>query len=140
MAYRDYIVHNFRWKLFSLMLGALTWLTINASHPRNRSAQDSPVLITSTRTLLEVPVGLMTGPENTNHYQLTPAKVEIEIRGTAAELQKLSLRDVRAFVDITDSDDDARLHKSIQVRVPDEFRVITVNPAHANVERVSSSK
>jgi hypothetical protein len=47
MAFRDLIFHNFRRKVFSLLLAILIWMTIHYADSRHRTSASIPVLTNS---------------------------------------------------------------------------------------------
>jgi YbbR domain-containing protein len=139
MAARDYILNNFSWKLLSLLLAALTWLAINTAFKKEESLQRSPVVSTNKRSFLDVPVTLLTASSNTNRFRTTPQTVAVEVGGTAIELPMLQAKDIQAFVDVTDAGDEKQFRKVIQIQLPREYSVVSVNPTNASVERITSS-
>ena len=44
MAAPDYIFNNFWWKMLSLLLAALTWLTIQTAFQRDQDLRETPVI------------------------------------------------------------------------------------------------
>src|SRR5271168_5083943 len=110
MALRDYVLNNFWWKLLSLLLAALTWLTIGTAARNEQKQQEnlreSPVVTgSSSRSFPSVPLTLLTSASNSAHFTVTPATVLIVVSGKPEDLTKLQLRDIRALVDVTDADD-----------------------------------
>lgn len=139
MALRDYIVNHFWWKLLSLLLAALAWLTINALLLKEESLQSSPVVTTSTRPFAMVPVTLLTSPFNTNRFRTYPETVSVDIGGTEGDLKKLQPGQIQAFVNLTDAGDEKQFRKPIQIQVPREFTVKSLTPTNASVERITGS-
>jgi len=141
MALRDYIQHNFWWKLLSLLLAALTWFTIQTAITKDQSMQQqSPVITVSTRSFPAIPVTLMTTAANTNRFKLNPTTVSVEVSGQAGTLEKLQPKDITAFVDVSEAGEEKQFRKDIQVQVPKEVKLARVNPLYTSVERITSSK
>lgn len=136
MAMRDYILHNFWWKLLSLLLAALTWLTIQTALQRERNLP--PVVGSYSKTFPAVPITLMTAPTNTSRFNVTPTTVKVDISGPEDQLSKLQESDVHAFVDLTDVGDEKQLRRPIQAQVPKGLKVDSLQPANASVERISN--
>ncbi|MDB6108923.1 MAG: YbbR family protein [Pedosphaera sp.] len=141
MAMRDLILHNFWWKLLSLLLAALTWFTIQTAlqKDKNQSAQ-SPVVTVSTRTFPGVPITLMTAAASTNQFRLSPPVVAVEVSGKADDLEKLQVSQIAAFVDVTKIEDEKEVRKDIQVQVPKGFKVEGFKPLYTSVERITTAK
>ena len=138
MPSRNSILNNFGWKLLSLFLAALTWLTIHTSFERHEEAANQATVITSSsRIFSAIPLTLLTSPTNTNRFRLSPDFVEVEIGGEESQLQTMQARDVQAFVNITDAQDEVQFRKPIEVRVPHEVILKTINPTNASVERIT---
>lgn len=143
MASRNIITHNFGWKLLSLLLAALTWLTIETDFRRQErsdaESRQAPVTTTSHKTFPIIPITLLTAPSNTNRYRLTPETVVVEIGGDQPDLSKLLARDVQAFVDVSDAQDEKQFRRQIQIRIPRDFTVTGIDPTNAGVERITIS-
>ena len=139
MAFRDYIANHFWWKLLSLLLAALAWLTINTAFQKEESLQTSPVVTSSMRSFAMVPITLLTSTFNTNRFRTYPETVSVDIGGTANELQKLQPAQIQAFVNLTEAGDEKQFRKPIQIQLPRDFTVVSMTPTNASVERITSS-
>ena len=140
MALRDYIVNNFWWKLLSLLLAALTWLTIRTAFERDQNLQESPVVNSSRRSFPALPITLLTSPTNLNRYRVDPPSVSVEVSGTEAELKKLQEKEVHLYVDISDVRDEKQVHRRIETQAPGDLKVTSLSQTYANVERTTGSK
>ena len=141
MALRKYIVDNFWWKLLSLLLASLTWLTIETAFQKDQGLRDSPVLTSpSHRSFPAIPVTLLTSPLNQNQYLVDPPTVPVEVSGSDADLKKLLEKEIRAYVDVTDARDELKLRRPIQLQVPDGMQATNVVKTFATVERISGGK
>ncbi len=134
MAFRDYISHNFGWKLLSLLLAALTWLMIQTAFKRE---QEAPLVTgASTKSFSMVPVTLLSGASNAGRFTVTPAMVKVSVSGKPEDLERLQLQDIKAFVDVTEPGDEVKFRKTIQVQTPKDLTA-AAEPPMANVERTS---
>jgi|GEM_PF-2134436 hypothetical protein len=138
MAARDLILHNFWWKLLSVLLSILTWITIDASLRKDR--QQTPVITTSRRNFPAVKVTLMTAPYNTNEFRVNPASVSVEVSGKADDLQKLQAQQIVAFVDATKIEDEKEVRRDIEVQAPRDVQIEHVEPGSASVERLTTAR
>jgi YbbR domain-containing protein len=140
MAFREYILHNFGWKLLSLLLAALTWLTIETAFKKEETLRATPVVTgSSSRSFPSVSVTLLSSAANAGRFTVTPQTVTVEVNGKQEDLEKLQVQDIRAIVDVTDSDDEMKFRKTIQVQMPKDFKAVAVPPT-ASVERISNAK
>jgi hypothetical protein len=132
---RDLILHNFRWKVFSLLLAGLAWFTIHTSLREDLSQ----VVVSGQRSFQNIPVILLTSVKSTSQFVPSPDTVEVAVSGSEAELEKLKDEDVRAFVDVTRVKDEKEVRRKIQVQVPGKCQVVGVNPLYASVARITAS-
>src|SRR5579884_2660591 len=115
MAMRDYVLHNFWWKLLSLLLAALTWLTIRTALIREQQLRQTPVTSKGfERDFPDVPITVLTTPTNTSHFRLSPATAKVDVSGPAEQLQKLQKQDIHAYIDLSDVGDEKELRRPIQ--------------------------
>jgi YbbR domain-containing protein len=142
MAKRELITKNFRWKMLSLLLAALAWVVISTTLNKDQILRQSPVITTSERQFTSIPITLLTAASNTNQFKVTPSFVDIKVNGKKDELERLQLREVTAFVDLTGTPDEEQFRRNIQVRVPREFTVASgaIEPAFVFVERVTEPR
>jgi YbbR domain-containing protein len=139
MARRDYILHNFWWKLLSLLLAALTWLTIQTEFEKDQDLRETPVVTSSARIFPAISINLLTAPGTLKRYQLDPATVSVEVTGSADDLSRLREQDIFVYVDIRDAGDEKRFRRTIQAHVPHDMSVGHLSPFSTRVERISSS-
>ena len=140
MPFRDYILNNFWWKLLSLMLAALTWLTIRTAFERDQTLQESPVVTSSTRSFPALPITLMTSSTNPNHYRVEPSTIAVDVSGTEIDLKKLQEKDVHLYVDISNVGDEKQVRRKIEAQAPRDLKITGLSLAYANVERISGPK
>lgn len=131
MAWRELVIKNFWWKLLSLILAALMWLTIRKDiQPAAGS--------TITRRFETVPVEVRRAAANTNVYQIFPENVVIEMDGPTEFLNQLEPKSVKAYIDLTGLTTEKKAKKQIQVEpvggALSDVK-LSVKPAYAEVER-----
>jgi YbbR domain-containing protein len=140
MALRDIVVHNFWWKLLSLLLAALTWLTIETALRREQMLRQTPVIGSFSRTFPSIPITLLTASTNANHFRIDPSTVSVDVSGPADQLQKLQERDIHVYIDLSDVGDEKLVRRTIQAQVPKDLKVDNLNPANTTAERISNAK
>jgi YbbR domain-containing protein len=139
MAMRDYVLNNFWWKLLSLLLAALTWLTITTALQREQQLRQTPVVSSFKRNFLDVPITLLTSPTNTSHFRINPETTSVDISGPADQLQKLQKQDIHAYIDLSDVGDEKVVRRFIKTQVPGELKVDKIEPASTTVDRISTA-
>jgi YbbR domain-containing protein len=144
MPLRDIVVHNFWWKLLSLLLAALTWLTIETALQREQSQkhslQEAPIVNSPKRTFFDIPITLLTSSTNTNHFRIDPATTTFDVSGPEDPLLKLQEKDIHVYIDLSDLGDEKQVRRPIRVDVPKDLKVDNLKPANATAERISNSK
>src|SRR5579863_6205789 len=131
MATRSNIfVHNLGWKLLSLVLASFTWLTIQTEFQREKKtdqeSRENPMKVSSSKSFPAVTITLLSSPGNTNHYKVTPDTAQVEIGGDEQQLRALQPREVAAYVDLTDVQDEKQFRRPVQIRIPHDFNIISV--------------
>jgi YbbR-like protein len=140
MAARDYILHNFWWKLLSVLLAALTWFTIQTSFQKDQNLRQSPIITTSTRSFPAIPIMLQTSAANTNRYRVNPQSVTVEVSGAADVLEKLQTKQIQAVVDVSEAPEEKEFRKDIQVQVPKDLKIVNTKPIYVTVEKITGQK
>jgi YbbR domain-containing protein len=95
---RDVILNNFLWKMIALCLGVLAWFGFQTREMR-------PYLLPRTehtRVMIAHPVTISKPATDTREFKVTPAEVEITIKGDEKTLKALSSSEVRATVEISE--------------------------------------
>lgn len=140
MALRDYILNNFWWKLLSLLLAGLTWLTIQTAFQKDQNLRETPVVTSSTRTFPAIPVTLLTSTLSLNTFKVDPALVSVDVSGSAADLAKLVERQIHVYVDVSSAGDEKLFRRPLQAQVPGDLRVDKLSVTIATVERIPLAK
>ena len=129
---RDLILHNFWWKVFSLLLATLIWYVINFNLETQSTA--SPLLI-STRADnrdFQLPVTVITSAANRRALTIHPTEVRVKVRGDRLTLDRLSRDDIQVYVKLID-DPNPEGSFRLDVRVPPNVVVQQTSPAHVYV-------
>ncbi|HEX4646631.1 MAG TPA: CdaR family protein [Verrucomicrobiae bacterium] len=137
MAARDYILHNFWWKLFSLLLAALTWFTIQTVLERDQTLVQSPIITVSTREFPAVPIHLMATTHNTNRFRTIPPEVTVELSGGADMLKGLDVKEITAFVDVSEIGEEKLARRDVHVEPPRNLKIVGIKPPNVSVERIT---
>ncbi|MBM3839084.1 MAG: hypothetical protein FJ398_14170 [Verrucomicrobia bacterium] len=138
MALPDLVLNNLRWKAGALTMAVFIWFLIQFAISRGyRPPRETPLSDTRDHTFTDVPVLALTAPDNAEVFRATPAKVEITVRGTPLALNQLAKDDIRAFVDLSDTNVVSEI-KDVLVRTPHgiDLTSITVKPAQVKVGRI----
>ena len=137
MAARNNILNNFWWKLFSLLLAALTWITIQTVLERDQTLVQSPIITVNTREFPSVPLHLMASSFNTNRFRTIPPDVIVELGGSEDVLKGVEAKEITAFVEVTDIGDEKLTRRDVHVVAPRNLKLVGVRPANVSVERIT---
>ncbi|HVY71703.1 MAG TPA: CdaR family protein [Verrucomicrobiae bacterium] len=136
MPWRSYIVHNFWWKLLSILLATLIWLAIHSSidgDVRFTPATNSSLPV----EFVNLPITVLTVAADLRGFKVSPDMVSVTLAGDPETLKKVRPRDIQVFVNLTERRDMEAASQRIQVIQPPGTVVTQVTPPFVRVERVS---
>jgi YbbR domain-containing protein len=98
-ALREWLVHDFGWKIFSLLLAAVIWLTVHRilTEPNSAVAPHG-----TTTTYDNLPVQMVSTRADVHNYRLVRPAVKVTVSGTPEVMTVLQASQVHATVDLTD--------------------------------------
>jgi YbbR domain-containing protein len=136
---RDLLFKDFGWKLFSLLLAAFIWYTVQKVIEEPKAAVVSPTSISVTYG--DVPVFVMATAANMSGYGINSNMVSVTVSGQPDVMDVLQKNQIHALVDLSDFDDRSRdLDRRVEVAVPWGVTVISVEPARVNILRPKPEK
>ncbi|MBI5772580.1 MAG: hypothetical protein HZA89_02420 [Verrucomicrobia bacterium] len=136
MAWRDFILKNFWLKLFSLALATVIWFTVNAILHEPKS--DALVDDTAQQKFTRVPITVMMNAADTRSFRVVPGEVTVTVSGKFLVLQRITDKDIQAFVNLSAARDIEGAAKKIQIVAPEGVSLVRVDPAMVRIERVNS--
>lgn len=138
MALRDFILHNFRWKLSALILATLVWFVIQFAILVGFSPAETPEDYRNY-TFLRQPVMMLTSQVDTQAVRITPPRVDVVVRSTPSALNRLTESDIKTFISLVDVPEGLQVTREVLVYVPEGVEVyqIQVDPPAVKVERIS---
>jgi YbbR domain-containing protein len=129
MAKRDYILHNFWWKITSLMLAIIVWIVVHDSG----AAGD--IIPRSKRRFAHHTLSLMRESTDKRPIRISPNEVEVIVSAPILEATRLQDSDIQTFVDMGDL---TSQNDKVQIRVfvPGSrgVRLESITPAEATIE------
>jgi hypothetical protein len=136
MAWRDFIVKNFRWKLGALLMAMFVWVIIQFAiskgfKPSDNSLGEGGVQIFPRQTVL-----VLTAPGDPRIFKITPAQVDVSVRSSAGVLNTLKESDIRVFVNLAGLPAQPKATNEVFVYAParSEASEIRVQPSFVTVE------
>lgn len=129
---RDLFIQDWKWKLFTLLLAVLIWLTIHHNIQRE-SRTASAVAFESTLTYGNLPVLVVSTAADVHGFHITPATVNVKVAGSAENIGKLQASQIRAVVDLTDIESAKELTRQVDVSTPAGITLISVEPLKVDI-------
>jgi YbbR domain-containing protein len=139
---RELILNNLSWKVTSVVMAILIWLTIysNQNGLKFMEVFKWRDLHAAESVRRSLPVTVITTATDMRRFTITPKEVEVTVRGESATLNKLKMSDLAAFVNLTDVNDDMVFQKRVNLYAPSNVVPISVVPQQVTVERVSQAE
>jgi hypothetical protein len=125
------IAHNFSWKVVSVVLATLVWFTLD-------SGLKEGIQTGKLRTFSRQPITVMTIASDQHVFRVTPADVEVVVRGAPGVVDNLRPGDVEAYVNLTSITDALELRKLIQIYTPPGVTLVSVKPREVAVQRLAA--
>lgn len=132
MATREFIVHNFWWKVTSLLLAVIVWFVVKA---QDTSTSRPQVLPRHSYRFKSHPLNVMRDSVDKRPLRVTPNEVDITVTTPITETSRLSASDIQTFVDLAEVDPQTR-KAPIRVYVTRGIRLEKITPTEAMVEIV----
>lgn len=128
---KDLLVKDLPWKLFSLALALVLWLTV---HRIYEESQTPPVpLAASTVTFENLPVLIVSTASDVRDFRVLPGTVSVTVSGPPDIMAGLQGNQVRPMVDMTEIGDVKDLNRRVDVSTPAGVTLISVTPAKVGV-------
>ncbi len=128
---RDLLVKDLPWKLFSLFLALVLWLTVDRIY---REAQTPEVpLAGSVVTFESLPVLIVSTASDVRFFRVIPSTVSVKVSGPPEIMAGLQASQVRPMVDLTEIGDVKDLNRRVDVSTPAGVTLISVTPAKVGV-------
>jgi hypothetical protein len=135
MNLRNLVLHDFGWKLVSVILAALVWWRIDTLLVTNLRTTNAVANSTRTREFT-LPVRVMTSARESRGFEVTPAQVVVTVGGGAATLQGLKPDQLQVYVDAATLSDAPTSQATVAVNMPDEVSLVKVTPRQVAVQRL----
>lgn len=140
MNWRDLILHNLRWKLFSLFIAIVIWNTYHLGEDQLGLREE---IFDTSATLKQVGFNLqvMAPQQSPYTYQASPPTVEFKVSGAREVIDSLTRSDLLVYVDAADYPDDGTNSVPVRVRIfGGRARLIEVKPTHVTLTRTEVSR
>jgi len=128
MAKRDLILHNFWWKVTSLLLGVIVWFVVARDLPTA-----APNAQRNTYRFPDHTLAVLRDSDDKRPLRIEPMKVDVTVSAPITEAARLTDSDIQTFIDLSEAQ--GRSGKvRIRVYVPRGVRLEEITPEEATVE------
>jgi YbbR domain-containing protein len=130
---RDRITIDFGWKLFSVILAVVLWLTVHNIYEEPKTAFASTT--NDTVTYDNLPVLIVSGGSDVSDFRVvSPGTVSVTVSGPPDVMAILQANQIRATVDLTDIASAGDLPLRVDVSTPPGVTLISVDPPRVGVK------
>jgi YbbR domain-containing protein len=128
MALRDIITRDLGWKLFSLFLAVIIWVTVKTVSQESPAQAANPLEDWEIRTLNDMPVLVVSEAEDVRQFKVSPDHVQVTVRSSPDMPLETLEREVHVTVDLTDIESSRGLRKKVDVSTPPGVILESVTP------------
>jgi YbbR domain-containing protein len=130
------LLHNFWLKVFSLGLATMIWVTIHIGIARDFSLTN-PNLTHPSRQFVTLPVSIVTQPGDARAFKVTPKEITATIDGEEPILRRMSAKDIKVYVDLTDLHAKGVTNGELRADAPRDVTIVGLTPAAVSIEQIS---
>ena len=123
---RAWLVDDFAWKIFSLILAVAIWLTVHRIVQEGGQADGTSG--GSTLTYGNLPVFIVSGQADVRDYKLLQPTVSVTVSGSAEAIGRLQANQIHATVNLADPGIINSEKHPVEIAVPPGITVVSVNP------------
>jgi len=128
---RDLFFKDFGWKLFSLLLAAFIWFTVDKliEEPQPQTIEAPDALI--EQTYKDLPILIVATAADMHLYRVKPDTVAVTVSGPPRAMHDLHGSQIRVTVDLSGTGTPVVM--PVSVAIPSGFTFISVNPSSVSV-------
>jgi YbbR domain-containing protein len=124
MAKREWMTEDFGWKLFSVFLAVVIWITVH----KIREEPEASVAFGDGNTYGDVPVGIVSATADVHDVRVVPNKVDVKVSGPPDIMETLQANRIHVFVNLTGIDSAHDLQRPVEVSLPRGVTLVSVDP------------
>ncbi len=124
---RDILIKDLGWKLFSLFLAVMIWVTVHKILLDSRTAED----VDAPRTNIydNLPVQIVSEKADVQDFRVAPATVQVSVSGPREAVDQLKASQIHPTVNLTDVVITSDLHCPVEVSAPPHITITLIKPA-----------
>jgi YbbR domain-containing protein len=121
---RDWIAKDFGWKMFSVFLALVIWLTVHKIREEPETSGTSG----AENTYGDLPVLAVSATADVHEVRIYPNKVDVKVSGPPDIMATLQANRLHAFVNLTGIDSAHDLQRAVEVSLPRDVTLISIDP------------
>jgi len=126
---RDWLTKDFGWKLFSVFLAVVIWLTVHKIREEPEASTASGVGITYG----DLPVLVVSATADVHDVRVVPNKVDVKVSAPPDIIETLQANRIHVFVNLTGIDSAHDLQRAVEVSLPRGVTLISIDPPQLTV-------
>jgi hypothetical protein len=129
MAKREWMTEDFGWKLFSIFLAVVVWVTVHKIREEPEATADLGV----GNTYGDLPVLVVSATADVHDVRIVPNKVDIKVSGPSDIMGTLQANRIHPFVNLTGIDSAHDLQRGVEVSLPRGVTLVSIDPPQLTV-------
>ena len=123
---RDWLTKDIGWKIFSVILAIVIWVTVHKIYEEPGAAKTRA----RENTYGDLPVLVVSESADVHDFRVAPATVSVTVRGSPEAMSTLQANEIRATVDLTTGKE---LRRKVEISTPPNVTLVSVEPSHVSV-------
>ena len=123
---RDWLTKDIGWKIFSVILAIVIWLTVHKIYEEPGTATTRA----RENTYGDLPVLVVSESADVHDFRVLPATVSVTVSGSPEAMSTLQANEIRATVDLTTGKE---LRRKVEISTPPNVTLVSVEPSHVGV-------
>jgi hypothetical protein len=128
---RDLFFKDLGWKLFSLLLAAAIWFTVNRI--LHEASAPPPDVNASPITFDNLPIAIVSAAADVRDFRVAPMAVKVTVIVTAETMKTLQVGQIHAVVNLTGADLARDQHLPVEISAPTNVTITSIYPARVLV-------
>jgi YbbR domain-containing protein len=135
----DLIFNDFWLKFFSFILACLIWFTIRFGLDHGFSLSPGTIRSMEHREIGPIPITLLKDANDPRTFKISPSQTMVTITGPTTKLEEITSRQIQAFVNLADKEEDSVLVKRVEVFTPSGISVMHIEPSLVRIKVINES-
>src|SRR5277367_2376653 len=123
---RDWFTKDIGWKIFSVILALVIWLTVHKIYEEPGTATARA----RENTYDDLPVLVVSESADVHDFRVAPATVSVTVSGSPEAMSTLQADEIRATVDLTTGKE---LRRKVEISTPPNVTLVSVEPSRVTV-------